>query len=200
MREVRHGEEEGSAGVRSAQTREDDRGRCRCSKGTRRQGEQGEVTGPPGCNGKQPPTTPPQSRFLSPGGRGLASRSAPLPRDRPGRTEYNSARGDRGSTPSVPALPAPSHSHGSPARLAVISDGVYQGQPVTRVIYGEGGFTLLDAEMQDENPEDHGVEEFHAVCLDCVIEWHPEAGQGMDIAKRAGSSRFHLGVWMEEMP
>jgi hypothetical protein len=30
---------------------------------------------------------------------------------------------------------------------------------VTRVIYGEGGFTLLDAEMADENPDEHGIEE-----------------------------------------
>lgn len=100
--------------------------------------------------------------------------SHPLPRGRPDRTEYKS-------------------------RLAVISDGVHQGRPIVRVIYGEGGFTLLDAEMADENPDDHELEEFHAVCLACLIETHPEAGAGMDIAKRAGSSRFHLGMWMEEM-
>jgi hypothetical protein len=45
-------------------------------------------------------------------------------------------------------------SHHSPrTRFAVISAGVHQGQPVTRVLYGEGGFTLLDRTMQDENPE-----------------------------------------------
>lgn len=68
-----------------------------------------------------------------------------------------------------------------------------------RVIYGEGGFTLLDAEMADENPDEHGVEEFHVVCLDCLLEAHPEAGAGMDLARRAGSSRLHVGTWMEEM-
>ena len=31
------------------------------------------------------------------------------------------------------------------------------------------------------------------------FECHPEAGAGMDIAKRAGSSRFHAGIWSEEM-
>jgi 5-methylcytosine-specific restriction enzyme A len=41
----------------------------------------------------------------------------------------------------------------------VISDGVRRGRRVTRVIYGEGGFTLLDAEMADENPDEHGIEE-----------------------------------------
>lgn len=98
-----------------------------------------------------------------------------LPRDRPGRTECKS-------------------------RLAVISDAVHQGQPVTRVLYGEGGFTLLDAEMADENPDEHELEEFHVVCLDCLIDQHPEVGAGMDIAKRAGSSRFVEGHgWMEEM-
>jgi hypothetical protein len=68
------------------------------------------------------------------------------------------------------------------------------------VIHGEGGFTLLDAEMQDENPDDHELEEFHAVCLDCLIETHPEAGTGMDLARVGGSSRFVEGHgWMEEM-
>jgi hypothetical protein len=67
------------------------------------------------------------------------------------------------------------------------------------VIYGEGGFTLLDAEMADENPDDHELAEFRVVCESCVIETHPEAARGMDIARRAGSSRFHAGIWMEEM-
>jgi hypothetical protein len=94
----------------------------------------------------------------------------------------------------------PSHGHHSPrTRLAIVSDGVHQGRPVTRVIYGDSGFTLLDRAMQDENPDDHELEEFHAVCLDCLIERHPEAGAGMDVARRAGSSRFLVGVWMEEI-
>jgi HNH endonuclease len=68
--------------------------------------------------------------------------------------------------------------------LAVISDGVRRGRPVTRVIYGEGEFTLLDAEMADENPGERDNEEFHVVCLDCLLDQHPEAGAGMDIARR----------------
>ena len=94
----------------------------------------------------------------------------------------------------------PPRGHHSPrARLAVVSDGVHQGQPVTRVIYGEGGFTLLDAEMADEDPNDHELEEFHAVCLDCLIETHPEAGRGMDVAREEVSSRFVEGHgWMVE--
>lgn len=92
-------------------------------------------------------------------------------------------------------------SHHSPrTRFAVISAGVHQGQPVTRVLYGEGGFTLLDRTMQDENPDDHGLEEFHVVCEACAIEAHPEAGVGMDLARRGGSSRFVEGHgWTEEM-
>ena len=43
--------------------------------------------------------------------------------------------------------------------LAVISDGVRRGRPVTRVIYGEGGFTWLDAEIADENPCERDIEE-----------------------------------------
>jgi hypothetical protein len=71
---------------------------------------------------------------------------------------------------------------------------------VKRVIYGEGGFTLLDAEMADENPGEHGIEELHVVCLDCLLERHPEAGRGMDLARPGGSSRFVEGQgWMEEM-
>ena len=84
-------------------------------------------------------------------------------------------------------------------RFAVISDGVRQGRLITRVIYGEGTFTLLDAEMADEDPDEHGPEAFHAVCLDCLLCGHPEAGRGMDVARRAGSSRFHAWMWMEEM-
>jgi len=77
---------------------------------------------------------------------------------------------------------------------------VHQGRPVTRVICGDGGFTLLDAEMADEDPNDHEISEFHAVCLDCLIEQHPEAGRGMDVARDGGSSRFVEGHgWMEEM-
>jgi hypothetical protein len=83
--------------------------------------------------------------------------------------------------------------------LAVISDGVRRGRPATRVIYGEGGFTLLDAEMADENPGERDIEEFHVVCLDCLLDQHPEAGAGMDVARRTGSSRFHVGIWMEEI-
>jgi hypothetical protein len=67
------------------------------------------------------------------------------------------------------------------------------------VLHGEDGFTLLDAAMQDENPDDHELEEFHVLCEACVIEKHPEAGAGMDIARRAGSSRFHVGIWTEEI-
>jgi hypothetical protein len=94
----------------------------------------------------------------------------------------------------------PSHGHHSPGtRLAIVSEGVHHGQRVTRVLWGEGAFTLLDAEMADEDPDDHEFEEFHAVCLDCLIESHPEAGAGMDIARRGGSSRFVEGHgWMEE--
>lgn len=66
---------------------------------------------------------------------------------------------------------------------------------MTRVIYGEDGFTLLDAEMADENPDEHGVEELHVVCLDYLLDQHPEAGGGMDVARRAESSRFHAGIF-----
>jgi hypothetical protein len=55
------------------------------------------------------------------------------------------------------------------------------------------------ASAEEEDPDDHELEEFHAVCLDCLIESHPEAGAGMDIARRGGSSRFVEGHgWMEE--
>lgn len=89
--------------------------------------------------------------------------------------------------------------HSPHTRLAVVSDGVHQGQPVTRVIHGEAGFTFLDSAVQDENPHDHELEEFHVLCEACVIEQHPEAGTGMDIARRGGSSRFVEGHgWMVE--
>lgn len=80
----------------------------------------------------------------------------------------------------------------------MISEGVRLGRPVTRVLYGESGFVVLDAEMADEDPDRHGVDEFRVVCLDCLLERHPEAGGGMDVAKRTGASRLHEGVWRAE--
>jgi len=95
----------------------------------------------------------------------------------------------------------PLEDHHSPSkRLAVISDGVHRGEHVTRVIYGDGGFILLDRAMQDENPDDHELGEFHVVYVDCLIQTHPEAGAGMDIARVGGSSRFVEGHgWTGEM-
>lgn len=68
--------------------------------------------------------------------------------------------------PTVIALVRPSRrrsgrwSNGEPSNeLAVISDGVPEGRSVTRVIYGQSGFTLLDAEMSDADPDDQDVEE-----------------------------------------
>jgi hypothetical protein len=111
-------------------------------------------------------------------------------------------RGDGMTSGTGAATPRHSNSRVShKSRFAVVSDGVYQGRPVTRVLWFEDGFTLLDRAMQDENPDDHELEEFHVICESCVIDQHPEAARGMDIARRggSGSSRFVEGHgWMEE--
>jgi hypothetical protein len=53
--------------------------------------------------------------------------------------------------------------------------------------------------MQDENPDDHAIEEFHVLCEACVVDQHPEAARGMDIARRGGSARFVEGHgWIVE--
>jgi hypothetical protein len=33
--------------------------------------------------------------------------------------------------------------------------------------------------MADENPYEHGIEELHVVCLDYLLDQHPESGVGM---------------------
>jgi hypothetical protein len=106
-------------------------------------------------------------------------------------------------TDSEPGLPhrtvASTEFNSRYKRRAVISDGVRQGEPVVRVIHGQGAFMLLDAALADENPDEHGPEAFHAICIHCLLDAHPEAARGMAIARRTGSARFHAGIWTAEM-
>lgn len=91
--------------------------------------------------------------------------------------------------------------HSPPTRLAVVSRGVASGKAPERILYfaeGDPEFLLLDADVP-EDPDETQEGDLLPVCLPCLIDQHPEAGAGMDIAIRAGTSRFVEGRgWMEE--
>jgi hypothetical protein len=65
--------------------------------------------------------------------------------------------------------------------------------PVATVIYhGESppldsGYTVLFADAPEELP-DLDDPCLHTVCLHCLIELHPEAGRGLDLAKKHGTA------------
>ena len=67
--------------------------------------------------------------------------------------------------------------------------------PATEIFFAEdSGFFLIS----DEAPhaDDAVPEDFRVVCLDCLIDEHPEAGEGMDIARHYGEAWLEGGVWM----
>jgi hypothetical protein len=71
--------------------------------------------------------------------------------------------------------------------------------PAVRVLYDkcEDGFVLLDASMPGD-PAETREDDQRVVCLGCLLDNHPEAGIGMDLAKRRGAARLVDGDWLEE--
>jgi hypothetical protein len=49
-----------------------------------------------------------------------------------------------------------------------------------------------------EDPAETREDDLRVVCLGCLLDHHPEAGRGMDLAKRRGAARLVDGVWLEE--
>ena len=48
------------------------------------------------------------------------------------------------------------------------------------------------------DPAETREDDLRVVCLGCLLDNHPEAGIGMDLAKRRGAARLVDGVWLEE--
>lgn len=83
-------------------------------------------------------------------------------------------------------------------QLATIDTAGAEGAPVRTVMHFEpttpidSGFLLLSAEA----PLVRTVDTLISVCLSCLIDDHPEAGRGMDLARRAGRADHDGGEWI----
>lgn len=93
----------------------------------------------------------------------------------------------------------PAHSH-PPARLAVV---VGTQAPVSAIVYREpeadgpandSGFTILMADGPKETLPTE--DQLSTRCLACIIEAHPEAGRGLDLAQERGAAELDSnGEW-----
>lgn len=92
-------------------------------------------------------------------------------------------------------MPPAGHHCPSPP-LSTVSEGVERGAPVTRVYSdSNGSFVLLAADCPaDPADYDGGLV---VTCMSCLLEQHPEAGRGLDLAKRHGAAHLDEGgEWM----
>jgi hypothetical protein len=81
-------------------------------------------------------------------------------------------------------------------QLAVVDRAMLEDDaPATEIFFAEdSGFFLVS----DEAPhaDDATPEDFRAVCLGCLLEIHPEAARGMDLAKQHGEEWLEDGSWV----
>lgn len=75
--------------------------------------------------------------------------------------------------------------------LAVVGLGVLRGDPITWVQHEDDDYLAL----AESDPLDPGVEDMRLLCLHCLINRHPEAGRGMDLARLHGAAEFREGEW-----
>jgi hypothetical protein len=89
---------------------------------------------------------------------------------------------------------------GEVSKLAVVTAAVEAGASPTRVMYFEEDrtFLLLDPDAPEEPDERHDPEDLVVICAHCLLEHHPEAGRGMDLAQRSGAARYREGAWIAE--
>lgn len=82
-------------------------------------------------------------------------------------------------------------SHG-PA--AIIDHAITEGATVTAISYLEpehewdSGFALLSTTPTDDTEAD-------LICIDCLLDEHPELGKGLDLAREHGEARRHDDGW-----
>lgn len=88
--------------------------------------------------------------------------------------------------------------HGSD--LAIVGRDVLEGAPVGIVAFSDGSFDLFSGrEPADEflaNVERDPEQYLAVVCLHCVIDAHPEAGRGMDLARQFGVAHHNGREWI----
>jgi hypothetical protein len=94
--------------------------------------------------------------------------------------------------------PRASHSHRSPAsKLVVVTRAVADGTSPRWVAYiEEDGNFLLGEKYID--PVKTRWQDLIVICLDCLLEEHPCAGRGMDLARKGGVACSSEGEWRIE--
>jgi hypothetical protein len=60
-------------------------------------------------------------------------------------------------------------------------------------------FMFFASDVEFEHPEMYGPKDVDVVCEHCVLELHPDARRGMELAREWGASRFEAGVWSGEI-
>jgi hypothetical protein len=84
--------------------------------------------------------------------------------------------------------------------LAVASRALLEaGAAPHRVLYFEEdrSYLVLDADTP-EDPSAVSERDLRPICLGCLLDRHPEAARGMDVAQRTGGARLVEGQWLEE--
>jgi hypothetical protein len=87
----------------------------------------------------------------------------------------------------------------SNGKVCIVTRAILEGATVRRAHFDaprhneDSGFTFFDE--QDPRPWEMGVGDLQVICMHCLIEDHPEAGLGADIAKRAGDATWFPDGW-----
>lgn len=110
--------------------------------------------------------------------------------------------------PATVGLP-PSQDFSPRSDLAVVSRALVETDAAAhRVFYfppPDESFMVLDAAVPAD-PAGLEPSDFRTLCLGCLLDQHPEAGRGMDVARQAGSPRRvgsarwvpEVREWLEE--
>jgi hypothetical protein len=96
--------------------------------------------------------------------------------------------------------PAPPNTSKRCTAVAITTRNVFNGAPVDFVSWNEpeapndSGFSLFS---KDDPPPWHlADEDLRSVCPTCLIDDHPEAGRGMDLARQHGFAWREHGEWL----
>jgi hypothetical protein len=79
-------------------------------------------------------------------------------------------------------------------RLSVITEGVDRGAPIVRIYGSDDSFVLLDEDCPADADDYDG--QLVVVCMGCLLEEHPEAARGLDLAKNYGAAHLADGEWI----
>jgi hypothetical protein len=81
------------------------------------------------------------------------------------------------------------------SQAVIVDRGVLDGQPIRAVSYLEpeherdSGFAVFT------QPPDATDDDGELVCLDCLIDEHPEIGRGLELARRQGQALAIENEW-----